>query len=254
MNRLKELREDSGLTLTELSKELAKSGISITADALSKYERGKREPKIEVWKKLAKYFDVTIQFIQGETLGKIDILKVMNDVYIANAYSEHLPKNIKEVEKTRLYEAVYDYLVFMRTKLPKNKFKKKELEDFTYPVKNYWLDNFKFVFDNYWVFSIMHYGGNKNGLLNALTTAIKDKYLSVSTTVISMDFDQVAALNLEVFEQNKDMLLRFGSKDEISKSVNDVINSLIAFRDSLDVLPDNTPKPTEDDALDDLPF
>ena len=100
----------------------------------------------------------------------------------------------------------------------------------------------------------MQYGGSEKSLANALASVIYEQYLSESKTVISMDFDQVVGLDLERFEQNKNMLLRFGSKDEISKSVNDVINSLIAFRDSLDVLPDNTPKPTEDDALDDLPF
>lgn len=249
MNRLKELREDSGLTLTELSKELAKNGISITADALSKYERGDREPKIEIWKKLAKYFDVTIQFIQGETFGKNDILKLINNTYVVNAYSDRPPMNMKELIHNELYGVMYDYLVFNRTKLPKYKFKKKELEDFTYSVKNFWADNFKFVFDDVWVSQIMHYGGDDSSILNALTNAIKNKYLSESKTVISMDFDQVVGFNLDVFERNKDTLLRFGNKNEIKESVNDVINSLIAFRDSLDVLPDNTPKPTENDAL-----
>lgn len=259
MNRLKELREDSGLTLTELSKELAKSGISITPDALSKYERGDREPKIEVWKKLAKYFDVTIQFIQGETFGKNDILKFINDTYITNEYSKNdiekeIIKNNLTLYQIALYQRTRDYLIFKRTYLPERKFKKEELKRFTYSVKNYWFNHFKFVFNKYKISSIMQYGGSEKSLANALASVIYEQYLSESKTVISMDFDQVVGLDLERFEQNKNMLLRFGSKDEISKSVNDVINSLIAFRDSLDVLPDNTPKPTEDDALDDLPF
>ena len=44
MNRLKELRENKGLSLEDLSKE-----INIPKTSLSNYERYKREPKIEVW-------------------------------------------------------------------------------------------------------------------------------------------------------------------------------------------------------------
>ena len=44
MNRLKELRKNRGLTLKQLSKELKEtSGVDLTPDALSKYERQERK-------------------------------------------------------------------------------------------------------------------------------------------------------------------------------------------------------------------
>ena len=99
MNRLKELREDSGLTLTELSKELAKSGISITPDALSKYERGDREPKIDTWQKLADFFKVPTEYLMGITNDRVtltvnDLNPAEEDAYkrITAMLSEDYPK------------------------------------------------------------------------------------------------------------------------------------------------------------------
>lgn len=44
MNRLKELRKNRGLTLKQLSKELKEtSGVDLSPDALSKYERQERK-------------------------------------------------------------------------------------------------------------------------------------------------------------------------------------------------------------------
>lgn len=55
MNRLKELRKNRGLTLKQLSKELKEtSGVDLTPDALSKYERQERKMNnYEVVKEIA---------------------------------------------------------------------------------------------------------------------------------------------------------------------------------------------------------
>jgi transcriptional regulator with XRE-family HTH domain len=61
--RLKELRKERGLTQDELSKL---SGISFPT--ISRYEKGKRdEPKLTILKTLANYFDVTIDYLVGDT-------------------------------------------------------------------------------------------------------------------------------------------------------------------------------------------
>lgn len=66
MNRIRECRQNKKLTLVQLSEELAeKQNFKITADALGKYERGKREPKLETWQKLADFFEVPIPYLQG---------------------------------------------------------------------------------------------------------------------------------------------------------------------------------------------
>ena len=61
--RMKELRKERGLTQDELSKL---SGISFPT--ISRYENGQRdEPKLTILKTLANYFDVTIDYLVGDT-------------------------------------------------------------------------------------------------------------------------------------------------------------------------------------------
>lgn len=65
MNRIRKCRQNKKLTLKQLSEELAKQDFKISADALGKYERGEREPKLETWFKLSDYFDVPVSYLQG---------------------------------------------------------------------------------------------------------------------------------------------------------------------------------------------
>lgn len=61
--RLKELRNECGLTQEELAKI---TGISFPT--ISRYENGIRdEPKLTILKTLANYFDVTIDYLVGDT-------------------------------------------------------------------------------------------------------------------------------------------------------------------------------------------
>ena len=61
--RLKELRKERGLTQEDLSKL---SGVSFPT--ISRYENGQRdEPKLTILKTLANYFDVTIDYLVGDT-------------------------------------------------------------------------------------------------------------------------------------------------------------------------------------------
>ncbi|MCO6546193.1 MAG: helix-turn-helix transcriptional regulator [Gilliamella sp.] len=60
MNRLKELRIKNNLTLDDIE---AKTGIK--RGTYSNYENNKTEPKIETWKKLADYFNVSTSYLMG---------------------------------------------------------------------------------------------------------------------------------------------------------------------------------------------
>lgn len=64
-NRLKELRHEEKLTLKEVSSQLEQNNLKISPDALAKYERGDREPKLETWKKLADFFNVPVDYLLG---------------------------------------------------------------------------------------------------------------------------------------------------------------------------------------------
>jgi len=56
----KELREESGLTQTEFAQELG-----INKSNVTRWENGQRKPDAENLYKLAKYFDVTIEYLLG---------------------------------------------------------------------------------------------------------------------------------------------------------------------------------------------
>ena len=59
-NRLKEIRQEKKLSQKDLAKKL-----NISQQAISLYEKGDRELKLETWQKLADYFNVSVPYLQG---------------------------------------------------------------------------------------------------------------------------------------------------------------------------------------------
>ena len=59
-NRLKEIRQEKKLSQKDLAKKL-----NISQQAISLYEKGGREPKLETWQKLADFFNVSVPYLQG---------------------------------------------------------------------------------------------------------------------------------------------------------------------------------------------
>ena len=86
MNRLKELRQKNNLTLKELSEQLSKRNIKISADALAKYERGDREPKIDKWNHLAEFYGVSPEYLMG--LNNNDFGNRIKELRIKNGLSQ----------------------------------------------------------------------------------------------------------------------------------------------------------------------
>ena len=60
--RLKELREEKGLTQSQLANEL---DCQITRSAIGLWEKGKRTPSLEAAIVLAIYFNVTLDYLAG---------------------------------------------------------------------------------------------------------------------------------------------------------------------------------------------
>lgn len=59
-NRIKEIRQQQNISQSKLASELG-----TTQQAISFYEKGEREPKLETWQKLADFFGVPIAYLQG---------------------------------------------------------------------------------------------------------------------------------------------------------------------------------------------
>lgn len=58
--RLRELRQDKGLSMKQLAKELGTTDV-----AVSNWENGINEPKISYLKSIAVYFNVTADYLIG---------------------------------------------------------------------------------------------------------------------------------------------------------------------------------------------
>ena len=94
--RLKELRQEKGISLTKLSEILEeKYGISVSNSQLMYYEKGKSEPRNkQLWKKLADYFGVSEAYLLGYN-------SVKNEVDIKISVIDEALEELRALEKLR---------------------------------------------------------------------------------------------------------------------------------------------------------
>lgn len=99
LNRLKELRQEKGISLNKLSEVLKeKYNISVSASQLMYYERGEREPRNkEIWDKLADYFGTTESYLLGYTDNRFSVGQIVEAISEKLTDSnEYLNKDILE--------------------------------------------------------------------------------------------------------------------------------------------------------------
>ena len=92
MLRIKQLRQEKGLKQEELAGEFG-----IAQQTISNYEKGIREPDITTLKKLADFFDVSLDFL----LGKTDIRTPIETLALSRSdgYEDGLPDEaIREIK------------------------------------------------------------------------------------------------------------------------------------------------------------
>lgn len=90
-NRLQELRENSFISRKDLA-----AALNISVSALGMYERGQREPNIDMLVKIADYFDVSVDFLLGRTFDD----KKIKDIFVALEMKNNidaLPLEYKEL-------------------------------------------------------------------------------------------------------------------------------------------------------------
>lgn len=82
MNRIKEVRKKKGLSLQQVA-----DAVGLGNNTISRYETGKREPKLETWQALADFFNVSVPYLQGiedkrnNGYSKEYIYKCLDDAY-----------------------------------------------------------------------------------------------------------------------------------------------------------------------------
>lgn len=128
LNRLKELRNQRGLTLNEVGEE-----VGLKNNTLSQYENNKREPKLETWQKLAEFFGVTVPYLQGlepswnEKVTKIRKLVISKlNTYYFDKDANKLMKTLVPIENVK--NAVDEYARLAEIKPLPNELKHKANE------------------------------------------------------------------------------------------------------------------------------
>ena len=173
MNRLRELRKSQGLTLKDTVKKMkVQESLFVTADALAKYERGDREPKIETWQKFADFFKVSVPYLQGFTYTTDEIIKIVHEYYFEKDVIEQIGTfNYEFVKNINLYIRLTSYDPVPRALYAK------ETKDFplTKKVKKYWLDHFKDILDSQRLQDINK--GNKDDVIVYFDSEV-EKYIA----------------------------------------------------------------------------
>lgn len=90
MNRIKEVRKKKGLSLQQVA-----DAVGVGNNTISRYETGKREPKLETWQALADFFDVPIAYLQGTTsyIRKYElwVCSRCEKIFLATEEPKHCP-------------------------------------------------------------------------------------------------------------------------------------------------------------------
>jgi transcriptional regulator with XRE-family HTH domain len=103
-NRLKEIRQEKKLSQKDLTKKL-----NISQQAISLYEKGDREPKLETWSKLADFFNVPVDYLLGiskdrSTLTIDDLNSEEQEAYerITDMLSQEYPQTRPEFNWSKI--------------------------------------------------------------------------------------------------------------------------------------------------------
>ena len=115
-NRIKEVREIRKISQKDLAQQLKTS-----QQAISLYEKGIREPKIEMWEKIAHVLRVTIPYLQGISYDEDDILIFVN----ANYFEIRLNPNF--IGDDNLTFEIRKYIELIGESFPEDKFTVEEL-------------------------------------------------------------------------------------------------------------------------------
>lgn len=219
-NRLRELREEKGLTLKELVDDLKKVDLKISSDTLAKYERGDREPKLERWQKLADYYDVPIPYLQGLGVSKSKVISYLIDgLKDPNSWKKYdndihsiVWKNLSNDEKARVISILNKNI----SEIEKNR----DLNDFIvskYPVVN-----------NYSFLASMQ--GNELSRFNELAiishidNSITNK---VNANIYSPRFDISESQKDNLFNLFEDVIIDYSTKiNALEKEIQDLRNQL----------------------------
>ncbi|EGE53159.1 helix-turn-helix domain-containing protein [Streptococcus parauberis] len=130
MNRLKQLREEKGLTQEELAQELKVKGLYIAKQEINAYEIYQlRLHNNAFWSRVADYFNVTIAYLMGDS-------KIPNEDYIVDLQEVLHREYELKLEKAKLEKDLKEALDRNLELEQENVFLRKENQDMTNDLYN----------------------------------------------------------------------------------------------------------------------
>lgn len=234
MNRLREVRKKQGLTLKELSQQLKNTGFNISPDTLGKYERAEREPKLETWQRLAVFLGVSVPYLQGVTIDRYDVLKVLNSAYY-DFFKYPKPKS--------LVNCINDFIELVGISAPKSSLSEADLKNFSDKALNYWNENFDFLFvcDRIeYLFDLPRLRVSNEKIERQVIWTIEEIEIKLTSTKISEAFDNIVDSTLGNYYENREKLVRFNTKKEIEEYTVLLFAVLQNFLDKMKNLPENS--------------
>ena len=229
MNRLKEQREKNNLTLRELGKK-----INMSSSRISQYETGRREPKLETWQKLADFFGVSVSYLQGLTIDRRDVLKILNSAYY-DFFKYPKPKP--------LIDCINDFIELLDISAPKDCLSEVDLKSFSNKAFDYWNKNFDFLFvcgRIEYLFDLPRARVSKEEIVRQLTWTIKEIEIKLTSTKISDLFDNTVDATLADYYENRERLVRFNTREEIEQYTTLLLFTLSNFLEKMKDLPENS--------------
>ena len=228
-NRILELRKKSKVSQGDVAKAL-----NVTRQAISQYETGDREPKLETWKKLADFFGVSVPYLQGLTIDRYDVLKVLNSAYY-DFFKYPKPKS--------LVNCINDFIELVGTSAPKSSLSEADLKNFSDKAFNYWNENFDFLFvcgRIKYLFDLPRVRVSKEEIERQLTWTIEEIEIKLTSTKISEAFDNIVDSTLGAYYENREKLVRFNTKKEIEEYTVLLFAVLQNFLEEIKNLPENS--------------
>lgn len=227
MNRIKEVRQKMGLSQEELANK-----VNLSNQVISFYESGKRTPKEATWQKLANYLGVSVPYLQGkEKYTPETIYKILNNSYLLD---DALSTEIKL------------YLKSNNKNLPLEIFSYNSIKNFVPEVKDYWSNNFKFIFkENNFARTVVVHGIYRDETLDVrirktLIQVIERKRRDETNTPIGKMMEKYVNFDITNFlvESSK-----FSSKKDLLDLITIIQDKLEIIKSNIDKLPAN-PEPT----------
>ena len=228
MNRIKEIRQEKNLSQTDIAKALG-----VTRQAISLYEKGDREPKLETWEKLADFFGVSVPYLQGiETSTEDRIINILNKYYGKDSHLQQSVKAYLKINKVYSLPLPFNELIYGYKSI-------KEVDKEIEIINKCWKKYFSFLFENEELPYLYSFSDKR--FLWSILQRIDNELIKDGGTEISEYYYKNVLPELQTFrrkmEFDKDIL--FKDKDTISSDIYQLIKSLEKFENSLESMKDN---------------